>query len=281
MKRLLSRVLSRATGNASMQFVLERVAEVAHYFMGIGPGASAGASGEAVLAGELQRHYRVAGLPLCIFDVGANQGQFLTMIMTHLRGMPCSIHAFEPGQVPFQRLVALAGTDRQVILNQMALGDASATRELFYDEPGAGIASLYRRKLDHFGKAFSQSELVRVGTLDSYCEERSIETIHLLKLDAEGHEFEVLRGANRMLAERRIRMVSFEFGGCNIDSRTFFQDFHYLLREAGFERICRITPSGYLRDLGGYRESQEQFRTTNFVAFLQPAAAQPGRAAAR
>jgi len=59
-------------------------------------------------------------------------------------------------------------------------------------------------------------------------------------------------------------MISFEFGGCNIDTRTFLRDFYYLLNEFGF-LIYRITPSGYFYLLDNYSEKLELFRTTNFL----------------
>jgi hypothetical protein len=89
--------------------------------------------------------------------------------------------------------------------------------------------------------------------------------IDLLKIDVEGHELEVLRGAESLFAGRGVRMVTFEFGGCDIDSRTFFQDFWYFFRERGMGRLFRITPSGYLAPIRHYREADEQFRTTNFL----------------
>jgi hypothetical protein len=69
-----------------------------------------------------------------------------------------------------------------------------------------------------------------------------------------------------MLSERRIRMVTFEFGGCHVDSRAYFRDFHGLLTAAGLGRIYRITPSGHLSPIGPYREFFEQFQTTNYLA---------------
>ena len=60
-------------------------------------------------------------------------------------------------------------------------------------------------------------------------------------------------------------MVTFEFGGCNIDTRTYFQDFWYFFREHGMHRVYRITPTGLLVPILGYREELEQFRTTNFL----------------
>ena len=62
-----------------------------------------------------------------------------------------------------------------------------------------------------------------------------------------------------------VDMVSFEFGGCNIDTRTFFKDFWYFFSEIEFS-LFRITPSGYLFPLKSYQETYEQFRTMNFVA---------------
>jgi hypothetical protein len=69
-----------------------------------------------------------------------------------------------------------------------------------------------------------------------------------------------------MLRERRIDRILFEFGGCNIDSRSYFQDFYYFLRNFGFTQLFRLAPSGYLVPIPKYREIDEQFRTTNFVA---------------
>ena len=66
-----------------------------------------------------------------------------------------------------------------------------------------------------------------------------------------------------MLESRAIAIIQFEFGNCNIASRTYFQDFYYLL-EPNY-RIYRILGHG-LRPVRGYRESQEVFLTTNYLA---------------
>jgi hypothetical protein len=68
-----------------------------------------------------------------------------------------------------------------------------------------------------------------------------------------------------MLSSQAIDIVTFEFGGCNIDTRTYFQDFWYFFSKASFD-MYRITPSGYLHPLKAYSELHEQFRTTNFMA---------------
>ena len=57
--------------------------------------------------------------------------------------------------------------------------------------------------------------------------------------------------------------VIVEFGGCNIDSRTYFQDFFYTLHPN--YRLHRILRNGIV-PIEHYRGTQEIFVTTNFVA---------------
>ena len=147
----------------------------------------------------------------------------------------------------------------------MALGKEAGEITLFSNSAGSGLASLTKRRLDHINIAFDRSEKVRVTTVDRYCAERNIARINLLKLDVEGHELDVLTGATELFRKNAIDMVTFEFGGCNIDTRTYFQDYFYFFQANGM-LISRITPSGYLAPIAGYKELHEQFRTTNFVA---------------
>lgn len=141
-----------------------------------------------------------------------------------------------------------------------------AELELFYDAVGSELASLTKRKLDHFGLHMDLSEKVKISTIDAYCSDHQIDHIDLLKVDVEGHELDVLDGGKRMFSRSAIDMVTFEFGGCNIDTRTFFQDFFYFFHDHQM-RIARITPAGYLCELQSYQEVFEQFRTTNFMCY--------------
>src|SRR5690606_8055589 len=49
-------------------------------------------------------------------------------------------------------------------------------------------------------------------TLDSYCADRGVDQILLLKIDTEGSEPAVLRGARTLLEEGRIHAIQFEYG---------------------------------------------------------------------
>ena len=236
--------------------------------LGIGPrNAGVEESGERIVV-DLLRQHAVPGSELCVFDVGANRGQFLRLLLDGLSGQACRLHCFEPSPAAFAALRAGAGALPNVALNDFGLGKAAGEFDLYSDAPGSGLASLSRRRLDHYGIRFEHRERVRLETLDAYCERQAIGRIDLLKLDVEGHELDVLAGGERMFTERRVRMVTFEFGGGNIDSRTFMQDFFYFFAARGMRALYRILPGSGLDPVPGYSEALEQFRTTNFLVLL-------------
>ncbi len=220
---------------------MEKTAQVSQYLMGIGAGGGVQSSGERAIFEILKQKARP---PYCIFDVGANKGQFLQLILEHVATENYEIHCFEPGNETFKALVEGTKKDGRVKLNHLGLGRERGSAILHYDVAGSGLASLTKRKLEHFNIEFDQTEEVVIETIDDYCSDHSVKHIHLLKIDIEGHKLDALAGAKMMFAGNSIDIVTFEFGGCNIDSRTYFQDFWYFFMEANF-KLFRITPSGY------------------------------------
>jgi methyltransferase, FkbM family len=259
LKRLAVRLTSSAVAQRGLEWIVSRT----QLLLGIGAGGDVGTSGESALFRKLKCD-TLDGQEVCLFDVGANRGQFLDLAVSELKPRPFSIHCFEPSAVTFKMLKEGRQTDSRVNLNPFALGKVRGESTLYYDQPGSGMASLTRRRMDHFGTDFACSESIRIETVDRYCEDRGIKRIDLLKMDVEGHEMDVLLGAGRMLAGS-VGMVTFEFGGCNIDTRTYFQDFFYFFQKHGMQ-LYRITPSGFLYPIAKYLEQFEQFRTTNFLA---------------
>ncbi len=58
---------------------------------------------------------------------------------------------------------------------------------------------------------FKKQELVRTTTLDALLASHGISKIRLLKIDAEGAEFPILRGADALFTQRRVDVLSLDF----------------------------------------------------------------------
>lgn len=257
---LRNRVVFFFVRHPVFQTVLESIVFEVEYLMGIGSGAGTD-SGEMVLGDLVDNRDGDA----VIFDVGAHKGELTDIILSKV-SRSSTFYLFEPQSALFDSLSEkYAGWD-DIYVTNAAISDEVSERRLHYDSEGSSLASLTNRDLSHFDIDFDKSDIVRTTTIDRFCRENDIEHIDLLKLDIEGHELEALHGTEEMLKSGSIRFISFEFGGANIDTQTYFRDFYRFFDECGY-RLYRILPGGYLYDIGSYDEAAyEKFRTANYVA---------------
>ena len=197
--------------------------------------------------------------PIIVFDVGANIGNYTKEVLKQHPN--CVIYAFEPGIVSGNNYVETYKSEKNVHFNAFGFSNEVTDKILYSDYPGSPISSLIKRNLKHFGNELRYEEKVQMDTIDNYCDKSGI-IPDLLKIDVEGNELNVLIGA--LMVIDKIAIVQFEFGGCNIDSRTYFQDFWYFFKRHNF-RIYRVTLNEPLL-ISNYTESDEYFSTTNYVA---------------
>jgi len=232
--------------------------------MGYGHGDAVATSGEFgamhYAHGLLKARY--PSQVLNIFDVGANIGEFIAMCHSVFGPEDRRYVCFEPSAATFASLTKATNGWSEITTLQMALGDQPGDLTLYTDTAGSGLASLYKRQIDHFGIKMTMSETVKVSTLDAVAADLGIDRIHYLKLDVEGHELQCLKGGEHLVSEGRVDFVQFEFGGANIDSRTYFRDFWVLLKDYTIYRVLRDG----LFQIGRYSESEEIFSTTNYLA---------------
>ena len=146
------------------------------------------------------------------FDVGANVGQTTRQV---LRRFPSArVYAFEPHPTSFRALAAI--TDKRLSAHQIALGERSGKAKLYqYGESGDGslINSLVSdaRFPMQFGHRPKQELEVACSTVDDFCLEHGIDSIDVLKLDTEGADLSVMKGAVRKLSSGRVGYVYTEF----------------------------------------------------------------------
>ena len=264
----LAHVVSRLVlvphlGKRRYQGYFEKLHAMALAGMNYGAGDQFSTSGEL----EVMRHVckSAAKNPgtIVVFDVGANTGGYSTALLDVFSGTDAIVHAFEPSAQTYAALTAGLEGRKRVTAHNFGFSDTNGRLDLYASEGLSGLSSVYPRLLDHRNLRMTKSESIQVRKLDDFCAEESIANIHFLKLDVEGHELSVLKGAQRMLAEGRISSIQWEFGGCNIDSRTFFRDFFYLLNDQ--YRIFRVVKDG-IRPVTRYWETLEIFDTVNYFA---------------
>jgi FkbM family methyltransferase len=254
--------LARTSGRRRYQLFYETLHDVALRGMNY-------RSGDFRTSGELEVMQEIASRKatqreVVLFDVGANVGAYteeLAVAFSTARSRP-TIHAFEPSSSAFRALCEVAAANSCVLPRKLALGERIEPGELHYDHPGSVLGSIYRRDLEEYGVHLSHSEQIDLTTLDAYCSEAGVSHIDFLKIDTEGNELAVLKGAQRMIVTGRIDFIQFEFGEAAIDARHYLRDFFRIL--PGYQ-ISRVTRDG-LRALDGYKEEYEIFRTVNFLA---------------
>jgi FkbM family methyltransferase len=175
------------------------------------------------------------------FDIGANVGNYTAKLAAVFPG--ALIHAFEPHPVNYRKLREVAAPG--IKAHHIALGKSGGETELYdrADTDGSTHASIYKEVISEIHKAEIRSYRVAVDTLDTIAEKEKIRFIDFMKIDTEGNELDVLGGAKRLLGERAIGCIHFEFNEMHMISRAYFRDFRKVL---GDYSLYRLLPRGLL-----------------------------------
>lgn len=144
--------------------------------------------------------------PSVIFDVGANVG-FVTWEFAK-KFKKAQIYALEPDPVPSRVLESTHGATPRIHLFPIAAAEKRGEL-LLYQRPVSTNSSLMHRA---DGAPARGENVIKVETvtLDSFCEEHSVNHIDLLKTDTEGADLLVLRGASGLLQSGRIDVIMAE-----------------------------------------------------------------------
>jgi len=161
-----------------------------------------------------------------IFDVGAGVYPYYIMNNT------ITYHLFEPYVPIFKQLEEKIKDRPNIIANCIALGDAKKSYP-FYFENGMSF-------VNRSGTAHSDM-LIETITLDDYIQTHEVKHIDFLKIDTEGWEFSVLKGAIGSL--NKINHIQFEYGHTWIEGGFHLKEAIDFLSISGFNSFI-IVPNG-------------------------------------
>jgi FkbM family methyltransferase len=137
-----------------------------------------------------------------VFDVGANRGQYALELRRS--GYEGRIISFEPLQDEFVRLQAASASDPRWACAQQAIGDRCEDAGLLHVSAYSESSSMLPMTSRHTDalpiSAYTRSESVPLATIDSlFASFTDANDISWLKLDVQGMEIDVLRGATNSL----------------------------------------------------------------------------------
>jgi FkbM family methyltransferase len=172
--------------------------------------------------------------PKCVFDLGANLGGW---IVKWFQNGAEWCHAFEPVPNLAPNLRAMAEADPRIIFNQVAVGDVpgriegvNVHNQWTLLQVGSGRVPLARdyKNQSPFG--------MEVITLDDYIAQTGVRP-DFLKVDVDGYELRVLRGARKFLSEFPVPMY-FEYSFLPQLLGDSVGEMCHLIYELGYRAVC-------------------------------------------
>lgn len=185
-----------------------------------------------------------------LFDVGANYGQTIDEFREVFQD--AVIYSFEPSPGVFGFLKNKVSNMDKVSVWNYGVGSSSGSFE-FNENKHQNMSSFLDLGPAGWG-TINQRTTVPVTTIDEFCKKQGIESIDVLKIDTQGYELEVLKGAVNSMRENKIGLLYFEV--TFIDMYRGLPNLAELYEFAfknGFELVA-IYPIKYKNNMAGWTD---------------------------
>lgn len=211
--------------------------------------------------GELWLMSMVAPKAKLFLDVGANTGfwaiPFLNQMQPDGQGV-----LFEPSPIAAKILENnLKAVVNAVEIIKAAVGDISGKAQ-FFMEPDAGETSSL--VVGHSQSGAQEIEVV-VTTIDEELAKRKIDFVDFLKIDAEGFDLKVIKGATNSIVKHKIGIVQFEYNAPWAETGSTLAEALKLFSTSGYLVYILLHKGLYTFE---YKTYAEYFGYSNFVAIL-------------
>ena len=158
---------------------------------------------------------------LVIFDVGCYRGIFTKSMLDLIENKKYKIYLFDINK-KVKKYISYLLRLKNIYYNEVALsnknGKANYNYNKFFEAAGSSLSSLvkndatwnFTRKLVLLSRKEFVTYKVHTITLDSFVKKNKIKSIDILKIDIEGSEYELLKGAKNTLNKNKIKIILVE-----------------------------------------------------------------------
>jgi FkbM family methyltransferase len=221
------------------------------------------ANGELFVQRQALSTHGADGDDFIAIDVGANLGLWTLSLLTaadHANmGNRIKVHAFEPVPGAFNALKSnLCRHGDIVVMVPEAVSSNAMHSEMYVTHETAGTNSMYQQ-----GAASFEKIPVKTTTLDIYARQNNIRRVDFLKIDAEGHDMEVLLGAADLFKREQIMVCQFEYNHRWIPARHYLKDVFDQFRGSAYS-VGKVTPWG-IEMFSGWNQELDRFFEGNYV----------------
>jgi FkbM family methyltransferase len=250
MKQTIKKVLSVILGHPSLLPYLEKIVDLSKN----DNNADISKNGELWLIETYSKNWST------VVDAGANHGIWSKLVCQ--KNSLTEVHSFEPVKKTYTYLENTKKDCPKMNIYNVALGASKHTTEISIFSGDHGLSSISRGN-DKNGLMKTGTETIEVQTLSSFAEEKNISTIDMLKIDVEGYELEVLKGAESLLVSGRIKMIQFEYGMTYVDARIYLRDIFTYFSNKPY-KIFKLMPNS-LTPIKEYTQDLETLKCCNYV----------------
>ena len=166
-----------------------------------------------------------------IFDVGGNEGESIDFFLNLFENP--TIYSFEPEMSSYQKLVKKYGKNKKINLFNLALGNKKEELKLKINtKSSTSTFSKINTQSKYYNlkslilnpsknDIFLGEEKAQVEKMDNFFNQKKINAIHILKIDTEGFELNVIEGAKEALRKTKIIIIEFQLNDMylNYDSK--------------------------------------------------------------
>ena len=200
--------------------------------------------------------------PKVCIDIGAHVGEFSNLLIEELG---CKVIGFEPNKYSFQELKKLESQYQDNLKTyNYAITNKNKKTYLYYGSNKSQLASL-NQKFTKISFIQNKNKMKINGiTLDKFFEKnKNIKRIDFIKIDTEGHELEVLKGAEKTIKKFKPSFIQLEFNWHQLYKNNSLLMFQKFLNNYEPYRILPFGPP--LIKIDPHRPENNIFHLSNIV----------------